>query len=70
MSEWEKASAELNAIEVAIRRKWTERLARAYADTTGWDLRRLHEQREAVEARLREMNVVRLVPRQKLASVG
>jgi hypothetical protein len=70
MSEWEKASAELNAIDAAIRRKWAERLARAYADTTGWDLRRLHEQRKNVEARVREMNVVPLVPRQKPAAVG
>lgn len=69
MTKWERANAELDAIDAAIQRKWEERLAWAYANATGWELRQLQEKREAAEGRLRDLarehNVIRLVPRNK-----
>jgi hypothetical protein len=55
MSDWEKANAALNAIDNAIRRKWEERLAWAYVNTTGWELRQLQERRAAIEFHIHEL---------------
>lgn len=69
MTEWERANAALDEIDAAIRRKWEEKLAWAYANTTGWELRQLQEKRAAIEAQVRnlarEHNVIRFVPRNK-----
>jgi hypothetical protein len=55
MSDWEKANAALSEIDKAIRRKWEERLAWAYMNTTGWELRQLQERRAAIESHIHEL---------------
>src|SRR5262245_61357357 len=50
MTEWQKVRAEIDAVDAAIEDTMAERLAWAYANTTGWRLRELGERRAALDA--------------------